>query len=562
MRLYEGIALAGFFFTSMFFALAHPLTLVVLGRKWENATVIFAALSFAALQTPLGSCASWLITSQGRGKDSFSAGCIISVIVALSFIGGLHFGPAGVAIIYSTSCLLIQLPVYYWIVGRSGPVRTKDLWIGFLKHLPVWGVVTLTAWLALNAFPNFPPLAQLAICIPASTLAGVAFILIYSPSRRVAANLFSLLRELKSPAQSGEDCKADGVAAEANPSAMKPGITVVIPTFNRERLVKRAIESVLNQTVKADQVIVVDDGSTDSTPEMCSKFLGSIEYVRQSNTGVAQARNHGIKLACHAWIAFLDSDDYWTPNHLESIKTAIRDTDGKARFYFNNALMAGEIPETTLWSQIGFKLDAPFVVVPDCTDWMLGCRQPASVQSSIFNAALLKASGGFDKRVEPREDAELFCRLGIGGSACAVNAIGCIYTADDNTDNRLTTKVHVYTEQYWKRACMLWSILNAHFPDLNPKHRRIIHNFLADAYWRLSRIYWKSGRFLQSAIALLRCVAAQPSFLIMHLFGGESAKWNEAAGRPVFQPEKNGMGAQVDRRSTAGVNAQTARVDP
>jgi glycosyltransferase involved in cell wall biosynthesis len=296
----------------------------------------------------------------------------------------------------------------------------------------------------------------------------------------------------------------------------------------------------------------VDDGSTDNTPEACSKFSGSIEYVRQHNAGVSQARNHGIKLARHAWIAFLDSDDYWTSNHLESIKAAIKETDGRARFYFTNTLMTGEAQETTLWSQIGFKLDAPYLLVPDCTDWMLGCRQPASIQSSVFNAALLKASSGFDKRVEPREDAELFCRLGIGGSACAVNAVGCIYTADDNTDIRLTTKVHIYTEQYWKRASMLWSILGSHFPDLNPKHRRIIHTFLADAYWRLARIYWKSGRFFQGGIALLQCLAAQPSFLIMHLGGCKSAKWSDADGRPVLQAECT---------SAAGITAQTTRVD-
>jgi glycosyltransferase involved in cell wall biosynthesis len=539
----------------MFFALAHPLTLVVLGAKWEAAAVIFAALSFATLLTPLGACASWLITSQGRGKDAFLASWIVSVIMAASFIAGLPYGPAGVAIAYSASSLLIQTPVYYWLVGRSGPVRTSDLWIGLLKHLPVWVVVTLVSWLTLTAVPGLSPLVQLIICIPAGLLAGIAFIFIYSPSRRIAAGFFSIVRALKNPAPAAESARAGAAPGEANPSALLPGISVVIPTYNRDRLVKRAIESVLNQTIKADQIIVVDDGSTDGTPEMCRRFSGSIEYIHQSNGGVSQARNHGIKLARYAWIAFLDSDDHWTPNHLESIKTAIKDTDGKARFYFTNALITGEARETTLWSQIGFKLDAPYLFVPDCTDWMLGCRQPASIQSSVFNAALLKASDGFDQRVEPREDAELFCRLGIGGSACAVNAVGCIYTGDDNTDTRLTTKVHVYTEQYWKRACMLWSLLDSHFPDLDPKYRRVIHEFLADAYWRLTRIHWKSGRFFQGLSALFQCLAAQPSFLVMHLGRLKSAKWDEVEGRPVLQSEPKKIG------STAGINAQTTCAD-
>jgi O-antigen/teichoic acid export membrane protein len=201
LRVYETIALVSFLFTGMCFALSQPLTLVVLGSKWEKAAIIFAGFTFAALLYPLGSCASWLLNSQGRGRDSFRVSWIMSIIVPGSFIAGLPFGSVGVAIAYSTSCLLIQMPIYYWAVGRSGPVRTRDLWIGFLKHLPVWVIVTLVAWSTRATILNFSPLAQLAICIPASLLAGAAFILIYPPSRQVAANLFSILRDSKNPVQ-------------------------------------------------------------------------------------------------------------------------------------------------------------------------------------------------------------------------------------------------------------------------------------------------------------------------------------------------------------------------
>jgi O-antigen/teichoic acid export membrane protein/glycosyltransferase involved in cell wall biosynthesis len=215
--LYEGMALGSSFFAGIFFALAHPLTLIVLGPRWEKAAVIFAALSFAALQTPLSQCATWLINSQGRGKDSFFASWVNAIIVVISFIIGLPFGAAGVAIAYSAGALLVQVPAYYWIVGRSGPVRTRDLWIGFIKHLPVWGVVTLTAWLTLKAVPNFSSLAQLAICIPASCLAGIVFILVYSPSRRVATSLFSILSELRNSIQATEEPGASDPANQEDP---------------------------------------------------------------------------------------------------------------------------------------------------------------------------------------------------------------------------------------------------------------------------------------------------------------------------------------------------------
>ena len=199
LQLYEAIALVSCLFTGMCFTLAHPLTLVVLGAKWEKAAPIFAGFTFAALQYPLTTTATWLFTSQGRGRDAFLSYLVISIIVALSFIGGLPFGPVGVAIAYSVSCLLVQMPVLFWLAGRAGPVKTVDLWIGFLKHLPVWGVVALVVWLVRLPIPDEQALKEFLIATPSGLLAGAAFIFAYSPSRRVAMNLFSILRELKNP---------------------------------------------------------------------------------------------------------------------------------------------------------------------------------------------------------------------------------------------------------------------------------------------------------------------------------------------------------------------------
>lgn len=210
IQLFEAIVLTSFFFTGLFFALSRPLTLVVLGPKWEKASIIFAAFSIAAIQNPPTTCITWLFATQGRGRDLFHFGIISTIIMAGSYIAGLPYGPAGVAIAFSTACVLILVPICYWQAGRRGPVSTGDLWIGILKHLPVLVIVTLVAWLTRAAILNFSPLAQLAICIPVSLLAGAAFIFIYSPSRRVAANLFSILRELKNPVRSLEEGQTDG----------------------------------------------------------------------------------------------------------------------------------------------------------------------------------------------------------------------------------------------------------------------------------------------------------------------------------------------------------------
>ncbi len=96
-----------------------------------------------------------------------------------------------------------------------------------------------------------------------------------------------------------------------------PRVSVIIPTFNRSKKVVRAIESVLTQSLKDFEIIVVDDGSVDNTAKALSKYMSLIKYIRQPvNKGVSAARNIGIKSATSPWIAFLDSDDYWLKEKL------------------------------------------------------------------------------------------------------------------------------------------------------------------------------------------------------------------------------------------------------
>jgi GT2 family glycosyltransferase len=91
-------------------------------------------------------------------------------------------------------------------------------------------------------------------------------------------------------------------------------VSVVIPTFNRAQMVCRAIDSVLGQTHRALEILVIDDGSTDNTAEDIARRYGTeerVNYVYQSNAGVSAARNHALRLARGAFIGFLDSDDTW-----------------------------------------------------------------------------------------------------------------------------------------------------------------------------------------------------------------------------------------------------------
>jgi len=94
------------------------------------------------------------------------------------------------------------------------------------------------------------------------------------------------------------------------------GVSVIIPTFNRGYIVTEAIESVLSQSYKDFEIIVVDDGSTDNTREVLDPYRDRIRYFYQENKGVAGARNKGIEASRGEFIAFLDSDDIWLPEKL------------------------------------------------------------------------------------------------------------------------------------------------------------------------------------------------------------------------------------------------------
>lgn len=112
-----------------------------------------------------------------------------------------------------------------------------------------------------------------------------------------------------------------------------PTVSVILPVYNGEQYLRFAVESVLNQTFQDFELIIIDDGSVDSTPDIVREYGQRVKYVRQDNTGVAGAFNHGLRLAAGRYVSWLSHDDVFLPAKLEKQASALRRAGGPAVCY-------------------------------------------------------------------------------------------------------------------------------------------------------------------------------------------------------------------------------------
>ncbi len=180
-------------------------------------------------------------------------------------------------------------------------------------------------------------------------------------------------------------------------------ISVVIPTFNRKSSLERAIQSVLNQTFKDWELIIVDDGSNDTSWEIVQKFQDQrIHYAYQQHRGASSARNTGIQLAHFPWICFLDSDDYWLPQKLQ------KQTEG---LNTNPTYLLSYTDE--IWIRRGKRVN-PKKIHQKYGGWIYHRCLPLCIispSSVMVNYQIFEREGLFDETLPVCEDYELWLRI-------------------------------------------------------------------------------------------------------------------------------------------------------
>jgi glycosyltransferase involved in cell wall biosynthesis len=187
-----------------------------------------------------------------------------------------------------------------------------------------------------------------------------------------------------------------------------PVVTVIIPTYNRENLIARSIQSVLCQSYEDFEVIVVDDGSKDRTKELVKSLSDPrIKYIRlEENRGAGTARNIGIKRTRGKFIAFQDSDDEWLPEKLEKQMVIFeKNTLGIGVVYSD---MERVLKDKTIKYHGSPKIASGRLIDP-ATQFYQVCM--LGIQSSIIRRECFDRVGYFNENIPSLEDLELFIRL-------------------------------------------------------------------------------------------------------------------------------------------------------
>jgi glycosyltransferase involved in cell wall biosynthesis len=193
-----------------------------------------------------------------------------------------------------------------------------------------------------------------------------------------------------------------------------PDISVVIPTFDRIGPLQRALESVLAQTLRPREILVVDDGSCDGTRELMRQRYPNCRYLYQGNRGVSSARNRGIEAANGDWIALLDSDDEWLPTKLATQLDLLNTLPGSLLCHTEE-----------IWIRNGRRVN-PMRKHRKQGGWIFQRCLPRCVispSSALIHRSLLERVGLFDEDLPACEDYDLWLRI------CARHPVAYVETS-------------------------------------------------------------------------------------------------------------------------------------
>jgi glycosyltransferase involved in cell wall biosynthesis len=211
-------------------------------------------------------------------------------------------------------------------------------------------------------------------------------------------------------------------------------VSAVIPTYNRLKYIRRAIESVFAQTVAVDEVVIVDDGSSDGTAEAVEEWYGDrVRVVKQKNSGVSGARRRGIQEARGEWVAFLDSDDEWMPDRNRQLLEASAKVPADVAWIFGDMRVVSDAGEgaTTLYQEYGLCFDESPKVFADSLTAQYP-NQYGMLQASFIKRSALVELNCFGEGLRSDDDILTGYQIACKYQLAAIPAVvGKLYRTSD-----------------------------------------------------------------------------------------------------------------------------------
>lgn len=290
-----------------------------------------------------------------------------------------------------------------------------------------------------------------------------------------------------------------------------PKISVIIPTYNRETFVTKAIDSILHQTFKDYEIIVIDDGSTDNTHKVLEPYRADIQYVRQENSGVSAARNKGIRLAKGEWVAFLDSDDEWLPEYLSYQMQGVSRNPHVCAHITNSLIIINGNMENNfeLFNFLPkFKEDS-FITLqrPLCSIikyHLFGLPCIIIKRKILLNMNLLN----IDLRIS--EDYDLICRLALQGPfGICKEPLVHLYRRDESVQNLSAQRKEQGMYYYKSRISVLEMLRNSE--KLTLLEKKMLLNVLSSKRRALANLLIRVGKKKEAIINYKKAFYTYPS---------------------------------------------------
>jgi glycosyltransferase involved in cell wall biosynthesis len=302
-------------------------------------------------------------------------------------------------------------------------------------------------------------------------------------------------------------------------------ISVVMPAYNASKFIAPAIESILNQTFRELELIIVDDGSTDNTLEIANRYLeqdARIRVIQSEHIGCSGARNVGVRAAKYAWIAVMDADDIALPQRLERQMEAVKTNPQLVvcGTYAHHISATGQI--------LSLQQQGPIT-----EEEFYNIRRAGDVPFVVHSTALLNKEiclqlGGYTEGFHPTEDFELFDRMGDYGLVLAIPEPLLLYRIHSQSASM---------QKFFLQQLLARCVIARHRARLDGKEVPSLDQFIEEEkkqpiilrierpirtmgqfWYRKAGLFFSEKQYLKASLYLVMAIVFNPSYSITRLW--------------------------------------------